>query len=650
MLYIGPLRVLLLVLFFLFIGKKVFRYPLPDDRINFFVRKWIKYGTFMFVSVFILHQLGFYDLFTVLLIIVLLVVAHILGIKFRDIFAISERSNVLLLYWVNLLEKKYLGTYEVKPKKKIQIIKGEYMFLINILLVSGVLFYFLSNDLFTSTFLWNDDLLKIRLFNSQKWFVEGMVEMGDFPFISIYAKLTGLTNELALKTFGVVELIILAVVICWFTYRVTNRSHILATLAMLSLVGLFLYAPIHTGYLTAHNSIYLSLSFALPLMVFAMEQKKELVYHRLFWFRMPVIFITLFFINLHVYIVILPVFFVSLALFKKSKKGTLRFLGAYALSLTIGLIYIYLVADWNYFMAYIRTNLIAVNTYTYPETIKYNWSDYINWYLYIGLFFNALLFITFKKKNVDTKVLVFNSFMVFVFLLFKVNTYFIDKDVLTIIVRIFMPATVVSALYAVYSNVLGFTFLQKLRTSTVASLLCISVFLGLCFYYQKDKIHNIVKPDNYANTVLEAYNKILMNNLPYSYMLVNDSEHFILNSDSHFLMNYNEFTHNYAEKDSIYNKYKTKQKVLKKHPEYVLPNSIYVFKYDDYGKNNSDDRISNIKEIKENSRENTAIDSVLNILRKRGRTVKVYYKENNISVYEIENISNSSNVIDLMFQ
>ncbi|NIJ45464.1 hypothetical protein FHR24_001932 [Wenyingzhuangia heitensis] len=650
MLYIGPLRVLLVILFFLFIGKKVFRYPLPSDKINFFVKKWLKYGTIMYASIFVLHQLGFYDLFAVLLIIIFLIIAHVFGIKFRDLFAIGERSNIVLLYWVEILEKKYLGTFKEKEKKKAKIVRGEYMFLINVLIISFVLFYFLGNDLFTSTFVWNDDLAKIRLFNNQMWFLDNLNEIGDYSLISIYAKLTGLTNELALKTFGVIEISILSVVLSWFAYKLTKRSHILATLSMLSVVVLFMYAPTHTGYIVAHNSIYLSLSFTIPLIVYALEQKEKTINHKLFWFRVPFIFLTLFFINLHVYIVILPLFFASLLLFKKDKKGSLKFLGAYGIALFIGLVYIYFVSDLDYFMSYIRTNLIAVNTYTYPRTLKYNWDDYINVYLIIGALFNLILLAVFKKRKVDTKVLVFNMFMFFLFLLFKTNTYYIDKDVLTIIVRMFMPVTILTAVYVIYSNVLGFTFLKKLRTSIPVSILCVLIFVSGSYYYQKNRVYNIVPPGNYANTVLEAYNKILMNNLPYSYMLVNDSDHFILDSENHFLMNYDEFIHNYTKQDSIYSKYKDKKEVLKKHPEYVLPNSIYVFKYDDYGKKKSDDRVSNLKEESKGSLENKAIDSIVIKLKDRGRKVNVFYKENNISVYEIENIPNSSNVIDLMFQ
>ena len=55
--------------------------------------------------------------------------------------------------------------------------------------------------------------------SEQVWFFHSGSMTGEFLLINLYGTLTGLSDSIALESFGLIEVAILALVIFWFCYR-----------------------------------------------------------------------------------------------------------------------------------------------------------------------------------------------------------------------------------------------------------------------------------------------------------------------------------------------------------------------------------------------------------------------------------------------
>lgn len=95
-------------------------------------------------------------------------------------------------------------------------------------------------------------------------------------------------------------------------------------------------------------------------------------------------------------------------------------------------------------------------------------------------------------------------------------------------------------------------------------------------------------------------------------------------------MNYSFFLKDYLKQDAIYFKYKQHPLFFKNYPQYVIPKSVLLF-------------VFNKESVSKQ------LITKLNVLKKRGRTVQLFYKNENFKVYEIVNEPKSSKISDLIF-
>ncbi|MGY5351269.1 hypothetical protein ACXGQW_01635 [Wenyingzhuangia sp. IMCC45533] len=634
--YFGPLRIILLVLLAFTFNKYVFKYQLQKDKINFFVRKFMKYGSVLYLLTIFLNQIGHYDMFLMMLVIIIIIISHHLGIRFRNVLKLKNIANDLLLEYIKDLENSYLKSQKPKLLTHKNYMFIHILFLVNIALIVSVLFYFFNYDVSSSTTIWVEDLIKTDGFQKGFWFSTTNEQFGDYPFISLYANFMGLTPELALKTFGLLEITLLSIVVFWLADRLTKGSFILSSIAMLVVVFLLIYYPVSTSAITFHHSMYLSLSIAIPLMVYTLEQQERIYKSPVFAYKYTLIFLTVFFINLSTALIVLPIYFVLVFVIKDAKK-TLVFFVPYILSIVSGCVLVSIFSSQG-LGNYLRTNLISLNSFYEEDYLLQKLSVITNVYLGVLLMMTIVVAIAAKKLKTDRRVLLILVFTVAVFALSRLDNIYVDKDSLSIILRVFAPLSIIVLCFFLYKYIVKKPWLVKYKNQAVINTLfsALLVFVYYNFHQKIDK--KKYQKINTTNQVLKVYNKILTQNLPNTYMVINNNDEITIHSTKHESLYYQDFVENYLDKDSIYQKYKEVKKVMRENPNYGLPSSVFVFEYPTEATKN------------EFVMQQKSLDSILQVLNQRNRMVLAYYQQEGIKVYEIVNKKNASKINSLMFQ
>jgi hypothetical protein len=143
---------------------------------------------------------------------------------------------------------------------------------------------------------------------------------------------------------------------------------------------------------------------------------------------------------------------------------------------------------------------------------------------------------------------------------------------------------------------------------------------------------------------------------------VNSAE--LISTNKHYFINYDYFIDNYIYRDSVYNAHKKNEHYFQLHPKMVLPNSIFVFVYNlEKAKTNLDNETSNktnhsyVLDIddpeslfSDGSRKAPQLTAIIDTLKKKGRTVKLYFNSDEVKVYEIVNVAKRSKTEDLIYE
>lgn len=107
-------------------------------------------------------------------------------------------------------------------------------------------------------------------------------------------------------------------------------------------------------------------------------------------------------------------------------------------------------------------------------------------------------------------------------------------------------------------------------------------------------------------------------------------------------MNYDFFLDEYERIDSINHKNKKDPKFLVKNPQYSLSKSVLVFVLNEGGKDEN-----NIFSL--NKHLKSSLIDEMNVLRKKGRKINLFYQSDILNVYEIVNDPRESKISDLIF-
>ncbi len=638
---------MLLVLFYL--NRKLVNPSESNNFLEFLVNQWFKYGSIIGITIFVTVQLNIYALINCVVILVFIIIIDYIGLKnlrrFRDYFDEISRKNIH-----NMLKSIELGR-PVKSwfaiKRKTQSTNGWFLFLLVVILAAttfGSRFYFFKYDLYSLSGIWIADLQKVIDFDSQIWFLNDTAVNGDLAFVNFYGKMCDVSPEIALQSMGILESTLLSVLLFWVIRKISPSKSLAPILASLSFALAYTLTPTNIYFLLQNKPIFLAMAFGLPVMVFLL--KPGLLKYRKINYFISILFafITIGLIDIFTLYILFPPFMVLAALFTRRKSmryfwiGVISYLMACAAILAVyAIICIYFETDLGMFL---HANLLSVSSYTYIPQLVIPFGQLINYYQLSTILAILLLlkFIFYNKEKTWGAAIAFLLYFNFLIFLGKVNNEWIDPDLLNQALSVFM-AVVIGINAAIVIRLFRPVFIKLEKFNKVAVAAFLAGLLFVAVYYQKDTIAKLTASDTTPKQVLDAYDKIATTYFPYTYAVVNDNTAQTISTNKHFFINYSDFLNDYPAQDSIYFKNLHNPKFFDKHPEYVLPKSVLLFVFngtpDMYGEENGDISPNLIKQ--------------LNLLKKRGRKVGLFYANRNVKVYEIVNEAHESKIPDLIF-
>lgn len=646
---IGFIRLMLIVFLLFFIHKRILRYHYPKDIVSYIIKKWVIYISSVVVLIFLLLHLNSYDLFTFLLLMIASILLFFFEIKhLKSIFKDFERRiKMLLITLIRNKESKNKVFRLNKTEKEREDKKGKRnAIVIAFLAVFAMLTrsLFASNDIYLLSDVWVVDLEKIKAITNQNWFFPYLYAGGEHAIINFYSKLVGVSPEVALQSFGIIEIGLVVITIYWFTSKLSQFSLIPPIFATLFFILLPFLLPVNTTTFTEHKPTFFALSIAIPIMVFIINPKKLVNDLRHYFLLMLLFFASLFLIDLFVVALMLPYFIVVVFFIKKKHiRFLLNAVLAYCISGTF-ILGIYAILCYRLqvkFLTFLSKNTHSVHSFT-----EINAVDLLNKYQLLSMLCIIPILFLVKHKNYWRYPLMFIIYFNVLLLINSLNILWIDKDLLNLVFTVFIPI-LIGVMVSLILKVITQNIANRINlgTKTKYAIVSLFLFISVLFYILKPqkisfKTHTYNK--EHVKSVLGAYEKISQDYLPYSFAVVNGYPSYVIDKNRNYSIPYNEFNTSYLKKDSIYHANKHNKTLLKEHPEYVLPNSILVFYH-------HLDRITEEDVLFSVNTDIIELDKKLKVLKQRGRNITVVFKSKTLTVFEIINKPNSSRIENLLF-
>lgn len=655
---IGLARLTILFLFLFFINKKVLRYAYPKDLFTYLITRWVRYGSILLLLIFLLIQINAYDLFIAILIAIGFVLFYFFEIKsFRTLTDdIKEKVRSVIIFMVRRKEiaDKPVQLHRIDREKQDK--KGSKVFIVVVVLAAAVLlsrYIFYSYDIFLLSDLWIAKLEKVKAISDQQWFSGYLAASGEYAFINFYGKLAGISPELALQSFGILESALVAMVMYWFVAHISRSYIIIPIVAVLIYIFFPLFLPLNINTIFEHKPILLALSFGLPVMLFVLKPDLLSEDPNRYFVFMLLAFIAIAFIDLFTMVfILLPYIILAFFFFRAAyRKQYILTVGAY-LSAVLIVGTVHMVAGYKFnigFESVLLANLLSVNNFTYLPNLILSYDTLL--LVYQGITLLSIGFIVFLKKDKPTwfYALLIIVYFNFLALLRQVESIYLDKDLLNIALSVFIPIAMGAAFSLAYHAIKKYMEVRHpdFKVRYRYGVVVLFVLAALAFFKLKDgfdKEHLLPGVDKkHARAVLGTYEEISRDYLPYTYAVVNGYPSFALSVQKHYHKPYTEFTERYLDRDAVYFKNRKNKNYIKDHPEAVLPASILVFYHDCENIHIDDTRFCTAEDMKK-------VAETLAVLRDRGRKITIVYERENVKVYEIENIPESSRINDLMMQ
>lgn len=251
-----------------------------------------------------------------------------------------------------------------------------------------------------------------------------------------------------------------------------------------------------------------------------------------------------------------------------------------------------------------------------------------------------LFFLILKRETWGATIAFFLYFNFLVFLT-TLNNQWIDRDMIINSLTIFLPV-IFGLNAALVIRLFNLVLYRWERFTPYTAFLLIGGLIYASIYYQQNNIDKLTESDETPKHILDAYDKISKTYFPFSYSIVNDPATQVISTNKHFFMNYDYFLEDYPKVDSIYFKNVKDPKFLIKNPQYALTKSVLVFVLNENSKAEN-----NI--FSENKYLSTELMKELEMLRKRGRKITLFYDTKILKVYEIVNVPGESKITDLIF-
>ena len=658
-LFLGPLRFAIFLVFVYLLNRLVTLKLSNQVGLDYFIPRYTMLISVLVIASFFLTQINAYDLMTILVLLVFFIVLSFINLKRDKSFRLQFKKirSRLIIYTIRNFEnrKKIISKENFRKNKDRQktdqefISRKERRWQIGIGLGLAMVafasrYFFFEYDTFSLSDPWYNSLENIKDISSQNWFFHKGTMMGDYAIMNFYGALTDISDLIIIESFGLLESSLLTVVIFWVLFKITYTKFIPGLIAALSFLFLYAFLPLNLNLLVQHKPSFLALTMVLPTVIFILNptflRKKKSSYF--IW--ISIIFTACFFIDLFVtIIVLLPLLFLSVVFsFKCNKHYLLRTFAAFDLSLLFILVTHYLaslVKEVSLFDFY-ASNLFSLNIYSYSPQLITSLDQLIFYYQILAgitLLFALILFIKDRKKWLQIMV-----FLIYINMLLVLNSFedsFLDVDLLNQLYAVFIPILFGISFFVLFRfiSLVIPNFKMKLPYKITIT---VSVVIVIIFYLSKNPLSKVpFHQDKIKEQIIQAYDQLDSNLLPYSYAVSNTYQNVAISRNSHYFIDYSYFNSDYLVQDSLYHDHRSNTLFLQEHPELILPKSTFVFVYEES---------SNSKYFTEPQVQQQTLKT-LEVLKQRGRKISLFFNQPEVKVYEIENEPHASKINDLIF-
>jgi hypothetical protein len=219
------------------------------NQVDTMANLWSTYGSATLVMIFILVQLQSYDLMICIFIMLLIFGFRLVGIKnlFVDSRQFKRKRKMILLRVIENVEDKepIIDLVEEKPSQRLTV---NYEFLIMVIpavIALFIRFYLMNFDDYQLSASWFQELNIVKGFSKQVWFNDELSMVGEYAILNFYAKITGITPEIALESFGILQSFILTFIVFWFMNVMTSSKITVPLITALSFALFFNLAQLN---------------------------------------------------------------------------------------------------------------------------------------------------------------------------------------------------------------------------------------------------------------------------------------------------------------------------------------------------------------------------------------------------------------------
>jgi hypothetical protein len=650
---LGFVRLCLLVLALFYLNRKFVNYHKPENIFDFIANQWFKYGSLLTILIFILVQLGIYNLFNVIIIFLVFIFIDYVGLRLIK-KSLAFSSNKIKYKTFELiknveLNKNWLFYISTKTKSKT---RNKRIWILALLIVLGFItffsrYYFTKYDLYALSNLWMLELETVVGFDEQEWFSNGVTPVGELALINFYGKISSIPSEIALESMGIIESVLIGILIFWSISKVTASKLIAPITACMFFSLCYVLSPINISYILQHKPMFLALSLAIPAMVFYLNPSLLKFNKKNYFFNYIFAFTAIGLIDIFTLLIIIFPFLIIAFVFSKREYNSYNFIVIKSFLISIVLLtIIYGTSCYhlgNDFSVFLNSSLIAASSYTYFPHLILPYNALMLYYIVIsiGLIIFLVLLTYVGKENWHESFTLLILF-IFLILLSNVKNDWIDIEMVKQAVAIFIPifigiltAVLLRITYPLYKKV---NFIKP-----YFAVIVIGVLGFVAFHFQEDELIKLKQTDDTPRKILDAYENISSEYFPFSYAVANIYATNSISKNQHFFINYEDFINEYLYKDYLFHKNLKNKKFFLENPENVLPKSVLVFIY-----KKNDGFISPL--VDEGLQHKEKLDTIIKTLKKRGRKIRTIYTNQVFEVYEIINKPKESKLNDLIFK
>jgi signal transduction histidine kinase len=293
------------------------------------------------------------------------------------------------------------------------------------------------------------------------------------------------------------------------------------------------------------------------------------------------------------------------------------------------------------FSEFISSNVLAVSASTTTSSMILSYDVLLKSIQAVSLVSIIIMF--FMLRTMLDKWAGLISFLIYVNILILyaiLDLSYFDQDLFNEVLPVFISIALGIVIYLIM-----YFFVASVKEARFSNAIAVgiifSTMLPLAYFSQKELLNRDDRTSTINKEVLKAYQRISSDFLPYSYAVINSNALQPISVDSHNFITYRDFTSSYSERDSVYFANRTNKIFLRLNTEYILPNSLLVFVYNDV------ERL----EFNGVSIDNDLVLSVsqqMDKLRNRGRQMSVFYQGSNLTVYEVVNNPGEARIEEML--